>query len=263
MTDLLSLEQPETLPEVSAADLADWGRTLVVAPHPDDESLGCGGTIALLRELRQQVFVLVMSDGTLSHPNSQKYPPARLRALRENELRAALEILGVPATHATFLRYCDRSVPDKDASEFAAAVEICRRYLENIQPQIVLLPWRRDPHPDHRAAYQILFAAAQNARLPAPLKFYEYPIWLWEIAASEDAPRACEVEARRVDISRVADKKLRAVAAHVSQITGLIDDDPEGFRLTPEILRHFARPLEIYFESRAVETLSAPRAANL
>ena len=76
-----------------AETVLNWGKTLVVAPHPDDESLGCGGAIALLRKFGREVSVLTMSDGTLSHPNSVKFPPEKLRELRENEMLAALEIL--------------------------------------------------------------------------------------------------------------------------------------------------------------------------
>ena len=74
---------------------ARWGTTLVVAPHPDDESLGCGGAIALLRQQEQTVQVLFVSDGSMSHPNSQKYSAEARRDLREQEARNALAILGV------------------------------------------------------------------------------------------------------------------------------------------------------------------------
>ena len=58
-----------------AETVIDWGKTLVVAPHPDDESLGCGGAIVLLRKFGNEVTVLTVSDGALSHPNSKKFQP--------------------------------------------------------------------------------------------------------------------------------------------------------------------------------------------
>ncbi|MGI8786467.1 MAG: PIG-L deacetylase family protein [Pyrinomonadaceae bacterium] len=232
-----------TLPMQDWKTISDWGKTLVIAPHPDDESLGCGGTIALLRELQQEVKILVLSDGTLSHPNSAKFPPAKLRDLRETEMLAALEILGVSGANATFFRYCDRSIPNEESSEFGEAVERCRRYLEEIQPQTILVPWRRDPHPDHRAAYALLNAADENKS-----RIIEYPIWLWEIAQDADAPRFDEVKAWRLDIEKVSDKKQKAIRAHASQTTDLIDDDPKGFRLTPEILANFDCQWEVYLE---------------
>ena len=76
------------------ADLAQIGNALVIAPHPDDESLGCGGTIALLRQRGYSVHVLFVSDGTMSHPNSPAYPAERLRKVREAEALDALEVPG-------------------------------------------------------------------------------------------------------------------------------------------------------------------------
>jgi len=230
------------LPLKPAETVLSWGKTLVVAPHPDDESLGCGGAIALLRRFEVEVKVLVLSDGTLSHPNSRKYPPEKLRDLREREMGNALEILGVSSADTTFFRYTDRSVPSETSDDWNKAAGKCRDYLRKIQPETILVPWRRDPHPDHRAAFSLIKAADYSA------KIIEYPIWLWEIAESADAPKFSEVRAWRLNIGSVFDKKQRAIRAHESQITDLIDDDPGGFRLTPEILRNFADDWEVYLE---------------
>ena len=62
---------------------------IVVAPHPDDESLACGGLIADACRQGLRGKVVIVSDGVGSHPNSKAYPPDRLRALREEEARRA------------------------------------------------------------------------------------------------------------------------------------------------------------------------------
>ena len=241
------LVAPEDLPLRAAETVKSWSKTLIVAPHPDDESLGCGGAIALLRKFDCEVIVLVISDGTLSHPNSKKFPPPVLRDLREKEILAALEILGVSAADkTTFLRYRDRSVPNENSENFASAVEICAGYLTEHSPATILLPWRRDPHPDHCASNQIIRGAKSHSGLKARL--IEYPIWLWELATTADAPQQGEAKAWRLDIAPVTLQKQRAIAAHQSQITDLIDDDPAGFRLTPETLANFADAWEIYLE---------------
>ena len=224
----------------------NWGRTLIVAPHPDDESLGCGGAIALLRKFGFEVIVLTVSDGTLSHPNSQKYPPEKLRDLRENEMTAALEILGVAANKIKFLRLRDRSVPEENSNEFEAAVKIVKNFLTEHQPQTILVPWRRDPHPDHRASNQIINAAI--AGKSGSFRLLEYPIWLWEMAENADLPREENIKIYGLKIDSVVAQKQAAIGAHVSQTTDLIDDDPNGFRLSPEVLAHFAKPFEIYLE---------------
>ncbi|MEO8072394.1 MAG: PIG-L deacetylase family protein [Acidobacteriota bacterium] len=239
--DFSPLADISSIPLKNAETVKSWGKTLIVAPHPDDESLGCGGAIALLRSFNVEVEVLVLSDGTLSHPNSVKFPAEKLRDLRENEMLDALKILGVNKENTTFFRYKDRSVPDKNSVQ---AVAQCAEYLAWTKPQTILVPWRRDPHPDHRAAYSLLKAANKAA------KMIEYPIWLWEIAESEDAPKFVEIDAFRLDITSVISQKQLAINAHQSQTTDLIDDDPHGFRLTPDILANFAENWEVYLKEK-------------
>lgn len=239
------LADVSSLPLLPAETVSDWGRTLIVAPHPDDESLGCGGAIALLREYEREVKVLVLSDGTLSHPNSKKFPAEKLRDLREREMLAALKILDISADDATFFRWRDRRVPDENSAHFEHFAARCRSYLDENAPQTILVPWRRDPHPDHRAAFALIKSAAGSSA-----RIIEYPIWLWEIAESADAPRFGEVAAWRIDISRTIEKKQRAIRAHASQVSDLIDDDPQGFRLTEDILANFAGHYEVFLESK-------------
>ena len=222
-----------------------WGQTLVVAPHPDDESLGCGGAIALLCRFDLPPTVLFISDGTGSHPQSKRYPALELRALREAESREALARLGTSS--AIYMRLKDGAVPRQGADGFAEAVAGCALQLSSLRPETVLLPWRRDPHPDHRATSEIVRAAVSG--LDVRPRLLEYPIWAWERADSDDVPRPGEACAFRLDIAAVAHAKQQAIAAHRSQVTHLIDDDPEGFWLSPEVLAHFAKPWEIYLEA--------------
>jgi LmbE family N-acetylglucosaminyl deacetylase len=230
-------------------DLRSLGTTLVIAPHPDDESLGCGGTIARLRRLNLPVYVLFVSDGTLSHPNSPSYPADRLRALRETEALAALQILGVPEENATFMRQKDRQVLMSDQPGFEETVHYVTRLLEHQKPDTILVPWRRDPHPDHRASWHLLAEAV--TRVSNPPRVLEYLIWLWELGNEADMPRVEEVVGWRVAIDTVMDQRDQAIAAHRSQVTRLIDDDPTAFYLSPELLTHFARPRELFLEAKA------------
>ena len=222
------------------------GHALVIAPHPDDESLGCGGTIALLRQQGYSVHVLFVSDGTMSHPNSASYPPERLRQLRESEALAALQILHVPAENAIFMRQPDSQVVTPDSPDFTDAVDFVHALLQTIKPTTVLLPWRRDPHRDHRASWQILAAAI--AKLPIRPRVLEYLIWLWELGTDDDMPRSDEMMVWHVPIESVMAQRNRAIAAHRSQVTRLIDDDPTAFYLSPELLTHFDVPLELLLE---------------
>jgi LmbE family N-acetylglucosaminyl deacetylase len=238
------LARPLDLPLYSIEEIAAEP-VLVVAPHPDDETLGCAGAIALLRAQGYTVQILVVSDGTQSHPNSRKYPAPALRALRAAETRRAMAILGVEPSHITFLQLPDGAVPSVGTPGFKAAVSTCYTYLKTVIPKIVFAPWRSDPHPDHRATGHILCAALAQAVLSP--RVIEYPIWDWDPQqrrlSSQDAKTAW-----RLEISEVLTLKKQAIAAYRSQTTDLIDDDPLGFRLTPQMLQNFTQLWEIYLE---------------
>ena len=240
------LANPTELPLSPKDTIAEFGSTLVVAPHPDDESLGCGGAIALLRQLGYLVQILVISDGTLSHPRSHKYPAPALAALRQQETLCALAKLGVEPSSVMFLGLKDGSVPVKNATGFDEAIALCRAKLAAFAPKTILLPWRRDPHPDHRASWQLIYTAMADLSLSSRL--VEYPIWDWDPAQRGDVAAIGEITAWRLDISAVLPQKLQAIFSHRSQTTDLIDDDPEGFRLMPEMIAHFAHPWELYLE---------------
>ena len=235
----------EALPLRPAGFAPTLGPTVVVAPHPDDESLGCGGLLALLRRAGVAVGAVLVSDGTMSHPNSVKFPAAARQKLREAELREALARLGVETGNLLLLNLPDGAVPGPGGAGFAEAAAALRAYLLQQQAATVLVPWRRDPHPDHRATSQLVAAALAGG----PIRRLEYVVWAWERAAPADLPRPGEVAGWRLDIAPVLARKQAAIAAHRSQVApGIIDDDPNGFLLSEQMLAHFARPYEVYFE---------------
>lgn len=235
----------DNIPLAPEQCVTGFGTTLIVAPHADDESLGCGGVISLLRKYGQTVYILLLSDGTLSHPNSIEYPSEKLRDLREQELINAAEILNVPTENIIFCRYPDRNVPSIQDKGFDVAVTSISKMMSMINPQSIFVPWRRDPHPDHKAAFQLI-----NAAETSNAKIYEYPIWLTELGESGDEPTNEESMPFRLNISSVLSQKQEAISKHLSQITDLIKDDPEGFQLSQEMLDQFNVPYETFFISK-------------
>ena len=226
----------------AASTLRAWGDTLCVAPHPDDEALGCGGTLSLLARGGARVGVAWVSDGGLSHPGSASHPRPRLAALRESEARASLAALGAHA--AFFQQLPDGALPLPGEAKFGAAVDSARAILAEFAPATLLLPWRRDPHRDHRASWLIWAHAAQKLNL----RRLEYLVWAFERAAHSEWPRPDEARVFRVSIESALESKRAAIAAHASQVSDLIDDDPTAFRLSPEVLKHFETPHEIWIE---------------
>jgi LmbE family N-acetylglucosaminyl deacetylase len=152
------------------------GGALVIAPHPDDETLGCGGLLAAKAQAGHEVRVVFVTDGSGSHPRHPLLQPEELARLRRAEALAALGELGVPAAHAHFLEAGDGSLGRLDPG---AAAELTRRIGDLIRafgPAEVLTTWEKDGSTEHAAAARLTreaLAAAGGGRL------LEYPIWAW------------------------------------------------------------------------------------
>ena len=218
--------------------LATLNKCLILAPHPDDESLGCGGLISYLTEHDRQVKVIFTTDGTASHPNSIEYPKEKLAGLRKKEAIAALQILGVEADQISFYNGKDSGLEAEGEEGFSKYVELLHRDIIDFEPELVLVPYELDPHRDHRATWQMLIAATKGLTGIVPI-IWEYPIWLYENAALADLPSLKAAELKALDISGYIQQKEQAIFAHYSQTTDLISDDPSGFRLLPEMIANF------------------------
>lgn len=225
-------------------DVLTGGRGLVVlAPHPDDESLGCGGLIAQARSRGREVRLIIMTDGSGSHPTSEAFTSEMLRDLREVEtLRAAAE-LGLAETDVTFLRLQDAWVPsigpvvEETARTIAAAAESCAA-------GAILTTWRHDPHCDHKAAAAIVDRAADLVPRARILHFT-----VWGAALPPETEVGAPPVAYRLSIEPERDAKRRAIAAHVSQTQGLDGDFPDAFKLQHAMVERLCGPYETYFEA--------------
>lgn len=211
-------------------------RFLVLAPHPDDESLGCGGIIAEACARGRPPLVAILTDGAASHAKSRDWPPERLAALRAQEARYAVACLGLPAERLILL-----GTPDGDAPHGGvAAVALAARLAVLADGcDAILTCWRHDPHGDHVAAWRIARDAAQF--IGATL--WEYPVWGWTLPRETALP-ADDLCVRRLAIGARLAAKRRAIAAHQTQHGRVVLDDPEGFVLPPDFLALFDRPFE-------------------
>ena len=225
-------------------------RILVVAPHPDDDVLGCGAMLARAFARGAAVRIVYVTDGAASHPSSQRFDGARLRALREAEAARAVRRLGGKRTMLHFLRVADGTLEGLAGSERAAVAQAVRAIVDAWQPDTIFAPWRRDPHPDHIAVSAIVREIAATAA-PSP-RLLEYPVWLPIRGTATDAPAREEV--RRIDFRAREDERRRkryALLAHRSQTTGLIDDDPSGFVMSAELIERFCAARELFYEEVA------------
>lgn len=200
-------------PAITPAELLEGRPLVVLAPHPDDETLGCGALLHDAAAMGIDTRVICVTDGSRSHPGSTLWPPARLAAGRRRELEAAVRILGATAM---WLGHRDCAVPeDLDLSPLIPA------------DALVLASWGGDPHCDHEAVARL---ARRAARSDTRLAFY--PIW-GRFAEGRTVARPLTATAA----ARAA--KRRALACHRSQMTALIDDDPQGFVMEDWRQAHF------------------------
>jgi LmbE family N-acetylglucosaminyl deacetylase len=172
---------------------------LVVAPHPDDESIGCGGAICLHRQRGESVSVAFLTSG---ERGIKDVAPDRVRAIREAEAEEAGAVLGLEAVH--FLRLPDLGLSENVGAGAGRLAEVLARTC----PGLIYLPHPDDAHPDHAAALPLVRAALAQAFPPgAPTELRGYEVW---------APMTTYGWAE--DISPVMKRKLQAVRCYRSQL---------------------------------------------
>lgn len=199
--------------------------------------------IAALSARGAEVHVLFVTDGGASHPGSRLWDRARLAARREAEAAEALRRLGAGEAPRRFLRLPDAAMPAPGSAEHAAALAAILDVLRESRPALAVLPWRLDPHRDHRDSWAL--ASAALARAGQGTEVLEYAIWQDEIGAEADHPAAHGMEALALPVSGAL--KRHALAAHGSQLGALIDDDPNGFALSPATIARLTGDSEVFW----------------
>ncbi|MBB2202044.1 PIG-L deacetylase family protein [Gluconacetobacter tumulisoli] len=215
---------------------------LILAPHADDESLGCGGLIASCCAAGRPPLVVIVTDGAASHPHSRAWPAARLRARRQAEARNAASILGLAPGRIVFLDLPDAAAPH-EGPEFDRAVATLAELAARHACGTVLAPWRHDPHCDHEAVWKMGVALRDMHDLP----LLAYPVWGWLIAPETELEQG-PPRGMRLDITRYRSVKAEAIRAHESQYGDLIRDDPTGFRLPENLLSVFDVSFEVFLD---------------
>ena len=232
------------LPRIDAATLAPpGGRAIIVAPHPDDEVLACGGLMQLLRAQGTRTVLLAVTDGDASHPGSTLLPPAKLARLRPNETQAALHALGVHSGDAGPMSTQILRARLADGQVRAHIDQLQNLLHQLLRPDdVVFVTWRQDGHPDHEACGLAAAMAARACRAT----LVEMPVWSWHWAAPGDSRlpwrRAC-----RLDLAPdIMQRKRDAVHCFQTQLQG---DSSTGQAaiLPPHVLARLLHPYEIYF----------------
>jgi LmbE family N-acetylglucosaminyl deacetylase len=239
---------------------------IVFAPHQDDETLGCGGTIVRKRRAGADVSVVFLTDGSGSH--RELMSGADMSRLRAQEARDACAVLGVASEHVLFLNFPDGHLTQHLDEAVPRVVEV----LQRLQPAEVFVPHYYDGPPDHLATTQAVLSALRVSGWPAVV--YEYPVWLWchwpwirlprklreivhALRQSAKANRHLLRECRcSVNISDVLDLKRTALARHRSQMEQLVPDPrwtTLGNVFNGDFLPCFFQKREIFYRHRLAE----------
>ncbi len=212
--------------ELSRRELLD--SAMVFSPHPDDETLGCGATLAHKTELGAEVTLVVMTDGARSH--ARFVGEQAMRDTRAAEARRAASQLGIAGDSVVLLGFRDGTLLDHRCE----AVQEVRRLLERHRPEQVFIPHRLELPQDHAATRAVVIDALRAGRRGATV--LEYPVWYWAhwpwvpCDGPRELPRAVRrqialfTELRcRVPMAERRERKVAALRAYSSQV-----DRPDG-----------------------------------
>lgn len=211
-------------------------RVVVVAAHPDDESLGAGGVIATVRAAGIPVTLVVATAGEHSHPRSPTMTVTALAQQRRREAERAWAALGGDADELTVWDLPDGSLTTHDKELTGRLVAV----IGDGRATLLLAPYLEDGHPDHDALGRV----AQRAAYRTGATLLHYPVWLWHHADPGEVPWG---RLRRVALT-ASDRnaKARAIACHRSQVAPLSDRPGDETLLSPSLIEHFTGPHETF-----------------
>jgi len=181
-------------------------KILIIAPHPDDEVLGCGGTVSKFAKQGDLVYILIVTRG-----NPAIYPESRIVNVREEAL-AAHKLLGVKDT-----RFFDFYAPDLDMASLSEISTAIASHIKELKIDILFLPHRGDIHNDHRVVFNAGLVAARPVGNYTVKEIYTYETLSeteWAAPFGDDA----FIPNHFVDVTTHFVAKLEAMECFKSQL---------------------------------------------
>jgi len=183
-------------------------KVLVIAVHPDDETLGCGGTLLKHKSNGDEIHWLICTTIDKSHNYYET---------REKEIEKVAELYGFDSIHN--LRLKTMQVDEYSMSELVGKIS---KVINEVKPNIVYLPFKGDVHSDHRKIFEVAYSCTKSFRYPFIKKIY----MIETLSETEFAPSTKEdsfIPNSFVDISEHMDKKIKIMKVFESEI------DPHPF----------------------------------
>ncbi len=176
---------------------------MIVAPHPDDETLGAGGYILKQKQLGNQVFILNMTH----MKEDYGYSTERIR-MRDEEIKKMITAYALDGFYNLNLRPAGLD----NYSESEIIVEISQ-IIKKIKPSIIVLPYRFDVHSDHRVTFDLCYSCTKTFRYP-----YIKKILMMEVLSETEYAINVFQPNYFVDISDYIEKKIEILKIFKSEI---------------------------------------------
>ncbi|ARV57704.1 GlcNAc-PI de-N-acetylase [Nostocales cyanobacterium HT-58-2] len=210
---------------------------IVFAPHQDDETIGCGGMIALKRSQGIPVKVVFLTDGRYGRPEWIK--AEEIIQVRQQEALSALDNLGIEKSQTYFLGYTDGSLAQLTSEQRQQLIDYLVALLKSFQPGEIYVPHSKDGHPDHEATYEVVQMAI--AQSETHLELLQYPIWIfwYNVLPFKLCLQYIAHHAYRLCISSVHEQKKQAISRYKSQVPNIPNS----------LLTSFFAPYEIFIKN--------------
>jgi LmbE family N-acetylglucosaminyl deacetylase len=214
-----------------ALPYGNLGNVLVIAPHPDDETIGCGGLLALMARDGRTADIAFVTDGGASHTKHATLTSRALVVMRKEEARAAAAMLGLDWGRVSFLDAPDGELARLDEKRRLALRDNIAARVTATKADVILLPTGSDGSSEHEASFAIVKNAVGVAASSA--RILEYPVWArWNPIRLLPSVFG-DAKIWRVRIDSVREAKARAMACYSSQMQPIPPDLdpalPEGF----------------------------------
>jgi LmbE family N-acetylglucosaminyl deacetylase len=227
------------------------GHAVVVAAHPDDETLGASGLIQWLHECGTTVELVVATDGEAAFPALPPQQRAELGRCRRAELHESLRLQGLGEVTVHWL-----GLPDSGLAAHSAELE---RQLAPLLAgaDLCLVPWPGDPHPDHATAGEVALRVA-----PVTTHRWSYPIWMWHWLRPDDNT---DIPADRGFAHTLTDVRRDRKAAGIAAFSSQLKPGPDGSDpiLSTAMVEHFERDVEVVFRQPPTRTAPVERFAEI
>ena len=222
-------------------------RSFLIAPHPDDETFGCGSMIALKKQQGARVKIIFLTDGEASLKGHAPIAPQAVANIRKEESLKACVCLGLSVDDLKRYSLPDGQLPRKGTTGFEEAVERLLNDIRGFAPAEVICPHPLDGHGDHTAAAELAQEALRRCKSPPRLFFYTVWLWFtapWGIGKHLDFSSAWKIDGRAVQAQKVM--AINTYLNHLAPACGI----PDCGKLHRSVIYCARQSSEILFEQQ-------------